>query len=168
MQLRQLQKGAALTQRLVVSIAFGLCLIVGASLEPAFPLREVIPKGSVQVDVMQLALPRRAVELGQKLQANVMQHPDWWSEQVQNVPEGEAVPYDPRMDITEAEYADFLELASAGTLVKVGEATLDFQWLGSRRVRLRAEGELAGAQRDRNRCRFTACGDSNGIPLRAR
>lgn len=133
-----------LTKRLFVLLALGISLILfGCRPEPPFPLREVIPKGPVQVDVMQLGLPRRALDLAQRLEANVAQHPKWWSEHVQNAPEGEAIPYDPRMGITEAEYAEFLELASIGSLVKVGEATLDFQWLGSRRVRLGAQGELA-------------------------
>lgn len=127
-----------------VAVAAGL-LVIAVRFRPArpFPLREVIPSGPVQVDVMRLGLPWRAVELGQRLEAGAAQHPEWWSEHVQNAPEGEPIPYDPRMGITEDEYLEFLDLASTATLVKVGEATLDFQWLSPRRVRLKAEGELA-------------------------
>lgn len=133
-----------LAKRCFVLLALGMSLILsGCRPEPPFPLREVIPEGPVQVDVMQLGLPRRAVEIVQRLEAHLAEHPEWWSEHVRSAPEGEPIPYDPRMGISEAEYLEFLELASAGTLNKVGEATLDFQWVSSRRVRLGAEGELA-------------------------
>lgn len=145
----QIERETPLVRRLAfvllgVVVGLGLYwLAVRFAPAPAFPLREVIPQGPVQVDVMQLGLPRRALEIAQQLEENVAQDPQWWSEHVRNAPEGEPIPYDPRMGITEQEYAEFLELASKTSLVKVGEATLDFQWIGSRRVRLGAEGELA-------------------------
>lgn len=143
------ERGRPLVQRFAY---VALCGLVGLGVywlagrfapAPAFPLREVVPRGPVQVDVMQLGLPRRALEIGQRLDANVAQDPQWWSEHVRNAPAGEPIPYDPRMGISEEEYAEFLELASRTTLLKVSEATLDFEWIGSRRVRMRAEGELS-------------------------
>lgn len=145
----QVERGTPRVRRLALALLGAVVglgvywLAVRFAPDPAYPLREVIPQGPVQVDVMQLGLARRALELAQRLEANVAQHPQWWDEHVRSAPAGEPIPYDPRMGITEEEYAEFLDLASRSTLVKVGEATLDFEWTGSRRVRLGAEGELA-------------------------
>ena len=76
-------------------------------------LRELMPSGRVAVEVMVQYAPPRYGELAQQLQRSVAQHQEWWLEHVKRAPAGRPVTYDPRMGITESEYAQFLALADS-------------------------------------------------------
>jgi hypothetical protein len=121
-----------------------LALVVLSSFAPsgraaaqAFSLdsvRALLPPDTLTVDAMDLAPSPRMVELSQKLQAAVRQNAEWFQEQVRNARPGEPVPYDARLGLTQAEYEEFLRLASSMELRKVAEAPLVVRAEGSRLV----------------------------------
>ncbi len=85
---------------------------------------EVLPIGQITVDVMELAFPARQVELTNRMLAAIRKDPKWFAEQVKINSPGQALPYDPRLEVTESEYAEFLSLATQTTTMKTGETQL--------------------------------------------
>ncbi len=91
---------------------------------------------------MEIAPSPRVEELTAKLQSAVSKDPEWWQEYVKHAPAGEALPYDSRMGLSEAEYAELLKSANAPKLRQVEEATLVFRWLSEAEVVVDGQGPL--------------------------
>lgn len=106
------------------------------TVQSSIPIGELIPRGVVEVDVMDFSFPARLFELAEKLQSSVARNEAWWYNHVQNTPPGEPLPYDPRMGLSKSEYEEFLRLGASPTLVKIAESTLEFSWINGKRVRI--------------------------------
>lgn len=76
-------------------------------------LRELLPTGSVRVEVLELWSPPRLGELTRKLQRAVRADPEWWQAHVRRALPGQPMPYDARLGLTEAEYRSFLQLSDS-------------------------------------------------------
>ena len=76
------------------------------------------------MDLMEIAAPPRANELGQRLQQAARANPDWWLEHVKKAKPGEPLPYDSRIGLTDSEYNEFLALSKKMTTQKKAESTL--------------------------------------------
>lgn len=126
---------------LVLALA-GLLIPTGQA-QSADAIRDLIPRGVVQVDIMEVGAWPRQIELAARLQASVAAHPEWWVEYVAKAPPGQPLPYHPRLGLTEAEYQEFLELSSSMQMVKVADGTLNFVWDSPTHIRLIGEGSLA-------------------------
>lgn len=74
---------------------------------PLFELSAVVPKGKCDLEFMTLKISERGTELMAKFQRAVAANRDWFMEYVKNAPEG-PLPYDKRLGLTEAEYAEYL------------------------------------------------------------
>lgn len=84
--------------------------------------REVLVPGEITVDVMGLAVPQRAEEIGQKFKQALSKNPDWLVELSKKRKPGEPLPYDERMGISKAEYDEFINLSQKLTARKMKEA----------------------------------------------
>jgi len=123
----------------------GLALVLPAlQTSKSTDLAHLIPKGKVVVDQMALVPPKRAQELTRKLQASVSAHPDWWREHIKQAAPGQALPYDKRLGLTEAEYQEFLTLSRQVGLAKTSESSVTFTWSSPTRVEIAAPKELEG------------------------
>ena len=76
-------------------------------------LRELLPLGDVQVEVLQPWSPPRLAVLTEKLQTAARADPEWFRSHAASAPPGEALPYHPKLGLTEAEYHEFLALADS-------------------------------------------------------
>ncbi|GJM23811.1 MAG: hypothetical protein DHS20C16_02260 [Phycisphaerae bacterium] len=86
----------------------------------------MIPKGRVDVQILELGAPPRAHELMKKMMAGMSSNSEWYANFVrEHAQPGEPLPYDARMGITKEEYDEFLGLNNQLTTVEVGRALLD-------------------------------------------
>lgn len=92
----------------------------------------LVPADGASVDIMQLAYPRRFVELSIKLKRGVAENPEWWINAVETAPRGEPVPYDPRLGLTRDEYDEYLAVGKRATLSKVKSTSLRVTRAGNR------------------------------------
>jgi len=92
----------------------------GAAADP----RNFIRAGRYKVDVMEPSAPPRAAELLARLQQSARENPDWWQEQMKKVKPGEPIPYDPRIGLSQTEYADFLAMSRQMKMQKQGEGEI--------------------------------------------
>lgn len=91
---------------------------------------------------MQLAASFRAAELTAKVQASMASDKEWWLEHVKRSPAGQPLPYDARMGLTEAEYAEYLQEAGKQKLTQVGEVPLQFSWSSEEQVVITSDGTM--------------------------
>lgn len=84
------------------------------------------PGGKTKAQVMVLATPKDVVEISQKIEQAQKDNPEFFEAQAAAAKPGEALPYDSRLGITEAEYARLLEGAQTTELQMAGEADLEF------------------------------------------
>ncbi len=73
---------------------------------------------------MQIVPPARVLELTEKILQAARKDPAWWSNHLKKAKDGEPLPYDARLGLTEFEYDEYLSLTGKYTLVKVKTATL--------------------------------------------
>lgn len=107
--------------------------------------------GTFFVDIMDLLVPPRLTELSEKLKAGVAQNPQWFFEHSQKTPAGQAMAYDAKLGISEAEYAEFLSLAESQKLRKVARVPMTVTALPGGRLRLdggKGLPELTGLEVD--------------------
>ncbi|WP_299462941.1 hypothetical protein [uncultured Gimesia sp.] len=95
-----------------------------AASQPVIDPHELLVPGQIMVDVMGLAVPKRAEEIGQKFKQALAKNPDWVLEHSKNKKPGEPLPYDERMGISKEEYEEFLKLSQKTTMRKMSEAPL--------------------------------------------
>lgn len=88
--------------------------------------RSILGEGLVTADIMKLWGPNRYAELAGRFQQAVQDRPDWLLQLTQSVRPGEPLPYDRRMGLSAAEYAEFLKLANQLSVAKTDESTLSF------------------------------------------
>lgn len=104
---------------------------------PAFRTSDVIPVGRIEVDVMEVALPKRAVELGERLRASVAQDDSWLREHIAaNARPGKVLPYHPKMGLTKSEYEEMLELSAQREARKTGTAVVGIESTAPEAIRL--------------------------------
>jgi hypothetical protein len=90
---------------------------------PLFKLEDVLPSGRCDLELMTVEFSDRAKELTLKWQAAVATNQDWFLEQVKRAKPGKPLDYDPRLGITQEEWAEYLReaenrhLASTATRV---------------------------------------------------
>lgn len=85
-----------------------------------------LPSGPVEVTVLELAAPRRFVELTTRFQTALDEHTDWLQGYIQeNGQPGEPLPWHPNFGLTEEEYAEYQELSDEIRLQPTGKATIE-------------------------------------------
>jgi hypothetical protein len=88
-------------------------------------IKQLLPAGKCSADVMEVAFPKRFLELGEKLQIAVTTNKDWWLDYIKNnAKEGEPLPYSPKFGLTKKEYSEYLSLGEKRTLEKIRSGTL--------------------------------------------
>lgn len=95
-----------------------------------------IHEGRFMADVMEPLAPPRMAELAARLQQAAQDNADWFREQVKLAKPGEPLPYDPRMGLSQAEYADFLAMSGQMTMQKQGEGEITIIAIGDGVYRL--------------------------------
>ncbi|HET6701982.1 MAG TPA: hypothetical protein VFH14_09270 [Gemmatimonadaceae bacterium] len=75
--------------------------------------RELLSVGQVSVTNLTLGAPPRFTELVTRLQQAARANQEWWTAHVRSAPEGQPLPYDARMGVSEAEYREMLQLADS-------------------------------------------------------
>ena len=105
-----------------VTLTFLFFLATAAAAQPSF--RPLLPVGQVGATILQPAAHPRFTELAARLQRAAQDNPEWWTSHVQSAREGEALPYDARMGISEVEYRQMLSLADSVVMQRGGTATL--------------------------------------------
>jgi hypothetical protein len=93
-----------------------------AAQQPAF--RPLLPVGQVDATILQPAAHPRFTEIATRLQRAAQANPEWWTSHVRSAREGEPLPYDARMAISEVEYRRMLSLADSVVMQRGGTATL--------------------------------------------
>ena len=107
------------------------------------PYTASLPNGRVKADVMVLAAPPRASELGAKMLAAVQKDQEWFLAYVRKATPGEPLPYDRRLGMTSQEYAEYLRLLSQTTLVKSDETELVFKRTPDGRITITVSDALS-------------------------
>ena len=95
-----------------------------ATPSPSAALSRLLAMGTHATEVMDVVLPARAKELGDRLVAAFQAHPEHFRAKVAAAAEGEALAWDEKMGLTEAEYAEFLDLADRRTLAPIGASSV--------------------------------------------
>lgn len=116
----------------MIKILSGLLLVLcalslSAQTNLSDEIKKLLPVGKCQVDVMEVAYPKRFQELAEKLQIAIATNRDWWIDAVKKAKPGEPLPYDPRLGMTKEEYAEFSSLAEKRTMEKIGNGILQVQ-----------------------------------------
>ena len=83
-------------------------------------LRDVLPDGPCEFELMTLQYTHRALELTRKFQAAITTNQDWFLDQVKRARPGEPLDYDPRLGLTKSEYAEYLSEVEKRHLVTTG------------------------------------------------
>jgi len=73
-------------------------------------VRPLLHRGTLKAEVMESWSPRRLRELNKRVQHAILANKDWWRDQLAHTKPGEAVPYDPKLGLTPAEYGEFVTL----------------------------------------------------------
>ncbi len=92
--------------------------------------RSFIHEGRFMADVMMPVAPPRMAELAARLQQAAKADPEWFREQVKLARPGEPLPYDARMGLTQAEYADFIAMSGQMSMEKQGEGEISIIPMG--------------------------------------
>jgi hypothetical protein len=87
--------------------------------------REILIKGPITVDVMELVAPQRLNELALRLKEATSKNPEWWLEHVKKAKPGEPIAYDPKLGLTKVEFDEFLALSKQMGMRKKSEAKLN-------------------------------------------
>ncbi|MGE8000559.1 hypothetical protein ACQKOF_18145 [Lysinibacillus sp. NPDC093190] len=91
-------------------------------------LAKSFKEGTLKADVMAIGLPADLNEKAEKItaamQASLAKNKEWYLETVAGLAEGEKLPYDEKLGITEDEYKFFLELNQHFQLGKIGESDI--------------------------------------------
>ena len=114
-----------------VAVAF---LLFSSSILSGLDVRPYMPTGEVVADVMTLMAAPRTQELLQRFRDAMSKDPEWFKAYVAASPEGEALPYNSRFGLSEAEYSELLASQQKLTLKKTGEARLKFVPKGDSRI----------------------------------
>jgi hypothetical protein len=64
-------------------------------------------------------------EIAEKLREAASKNPEWWREYAQQTPPGEPLPYHPKMEIDEEEYAEYVTLAGGPQVIQFGKLLLE-------------------------------------------
>jgi hypothetical protein len=117
---------------------------------PPVAFRELLSVGQVEVTVLTLGAPPRFTELATRIQHAARANQEWWTAHVRSAPEGQPLPYDARMGVSEAEYREMLRLADSVVMQRTGGGTLRISALptGWRLDGGRAFSELNGIDID--------------------
>jgi hypothetical protein len=113
-----------------------ICAPIGAGAEPqpTFELKDVIPSGHVEVEILDLRLPPRAEELGKKMADSMAKDRRWFMEYTRdNAVQGQPLPYHPKFGLSEDEYREFLAETTTKErkLVVRARGKLDFEQAGN-------------------------------------
>ena len=76
-------------------------------------VRQLLPVGDLQVDVLQPWSPPRLAVLTEKLQTAARADPAWFRAHAATAAPGTPLPYHPKLGLTESEYHEFLALADS-------------------------------------------------------
>lgn len=91
-------------------------------------LAKIFAEGSYKADVMAIGLPadlnEKMEKITETMQASLAQNEEWFSEVLAGLAEGEILPYDEKLGITEDEYKFLLEANEHFQLGKVGESDI--------------------------------------------
>jgi hypothetical protein len=88
---------------------------------------KLLPAGKCNVNVMDVAYPKRFLELTGKLQVAIATNRDWWIDAVKRAKPGEPLPYDERLGMTKSEYGEYLSLAEKTTMEKIGSVVIQVE-----------------------------------------
>jgi hypothetical protein len=94
----------------------------GTAAKVAF--HDLLSIGQLPVAVLTLGAPPRFGQLATRIQQAARANQEWWTAHVRSAPEGQALPYDARMGISEAEYREMLQLADSVVMQRAGTGTL--------------------------------------------
>ncbi|WP_107951135.1 hypothetical protein [Lysinibacillus parviboronicapiens] len=91
-------------------------------------LAKIFAEGSYKADVMAIGLPadlnEKMEKITETMQASLAKNEAWYLETVSGLAEGEILPYDEKLGITENEYKFLLEANEHFQLGKVGESDI--------------------------------------------
>jgi hypothetical protein len=93
----------------------------------SFEIKKLLPAGKCNVDVMDVAYPKRFLELTEKLQASIVTNRNWWIDDVKKASPGEPLAYDPKLGMTKEEYAEYLSLGEQRKMEKVRSAIIQVE-----------------------------------------
>jgi hypothetical protein len=93
-----------------------------AGQQPSF--RPLLPVGQVDATILQPAADPRFTALAMRLGQAAQADREWWTSHVRSAREGEPLPYDARMGISEIEYRQMLSLADSIVMQRGGTAIL--------------------------------------------
>ncbi|MFD0673773.1 hypothetical protein [Cohnella sp. GCM10027633] len=94
-------------------------------------VNEIFVDDSYSADVMVVGLPNgiseKAERLTQQMQESLAEHMEWYTNMLGNLKEGEPLPYDERLGITEEEYSFFKSLNDYMNMIKQKEVTIQIE-----------------------------------------
>lgn len=103
-------------------------------------IKNYIPKSPVNAQEMILSIPKKEQQelevIVAKFQKAIAKDPEWFMEHTKSVPEGQPMPYDPKMGITQAEYQQILSMSKKMKLVKGKSVKLTFTSLSDNKVKI--------------------------------
>lgn len=91
-------------------------------------------EGAYQADQMTTGLPAelsgKAEKISVAMQASLIEHNAWYMETLEKLKQGQVLPYDERLGITEEDYEFLLQIDTLMVLVKVGNYEIEVRWKG--------------------------------------
>ena len=84
----------------------------GAAQTIGAQVKDLLPIGDLQVEVLELWSPPRLAVLERKFLAAALADSLWFKAQLAATPPGRPLPYHPKLGLTESEYREFLDLTS--------------------------------------------------------
>lgn len=85
-----------------------------------FKLADVLPSGRCEIELMTIRFSDRANGLEAKMQSAVATNRHWFLEHVRKAKPGAPLDFDPRLGLTQMEYAEYLREAENGHLASAG------------------------------------------------
>lgn len=89
-------------------------------------------EGVYQTDQMTTGLPAefsgKVENISAAMQASLIEHDAWYMETLEKLKQGEALPYDERLGISEEDYEFLLQIDTLMVLVKVGNYEFEVRW----------------------------------------
>lgn len=94
-------------------------------------LNELFAEGNAPAEVMEIGLPKilneKAQLITQRMQESIAANVEWYEDAIRSVGEGEPLPYDEKLGITEEEYDFFKRLNEYMKLIKLKDITLQIR-----------------------------------------
>lgn len=87
----------------------------------------LLPEGKIKVDILGIKAKPRQIELTKKFQESVRNNREWFIEYMKSIPNGEPMPYHPKLGLTESEYSEFQNLSKDIELVTLDNSAITIQ-----------------------------------------